>query len=492
MSEVLTMLYDVLYIVNILFAVVIVFSERKNPAVTWAWLMVALIVPYFGFIIYLCLGFDGRKHRVFLQKSKEDDLLYQAYLNMDINSLGFLNRQIDVIKRKNILNIAGAEHFDDMVYLNFVSGHGAYSDNNELTVFHEGESKFDALIRDIENAKVFIHLQYYIVRYDGLSRRLVAALAKKAAEGVEVKFFIDGMGCAGTPKRLFKPLTDAGGRLAVFLPPYFVRLNFRNHRKLAVIDGKIGYIGGLNIGDEYLGKAKRFGYWRDCHIRVDGECAHQMELRFMMDWNFAVKDNAGKIPLDSRYFPATPPKRAPVGMQVVSSGPDTRWPSIQYGYSKMIGEANKSVYIQTPYFVPDDSVLEAIRVAALSGIDVRIIIPAKPDHMFVYWAGLSYLGELLNAGVKCYKYEKGFLHSKLIVVDSLISSVGTANMDVRSFKLNFEVNAFIYDQGAAAEVEAHFLLDLEDCTEIDAEWYNRRSAWTKIKESISRLLSPVL
>ncbi len=489
LGDFIKLLSDLLLVVNVLFAVVIVFSERKNPAVTWAWLMVSYLLPYFGFIIYLTLGYEGRRHRVFAQKAKKDEKHYDGYLQLDVNKTAFFNDQMDVLSRKNILQVAGAEHFDDMVYLNLVSGQGAYSENNAVSVFHEGDAKYATLLKDIENAKSFIHLQYYIVRNDGCGKAVVAALAKKAAQGVTVRFLIDGMGCATTNKSLFKPLTDAGGQLAIFLPPQLVRLNFRNHRKLAIIDGDIGYVGGLNMADEYLGLSKRFGYWRDCHLRVEGEAAGQMNLRFMMDWNFSAKT---PMPMSPEYFPPITKTYGSTGIQTVSSGPDTTWHSIQYGYAKMIGEANKSVYIQSPYFVPDDSVLEAIRVAALSGIDVRIIIPAHPDHPFVYWAALSYLGELLKAGVKCYQYEKGFVHSKILMVDGLVASVGTANMDVRSFKLNFEVNAFIYSSETTQVLEAQFLKDLEDCSVIDMAWYERRGNMTKIKESVSRLLAPIL
>ncbi len=490
LSEFLQILKDTLFIINIFFAIFIVFSGRKNPAVTWAWLMVSLVIPYFGFIVYLMLGFDGRKHRVFYYKNKKDDKVYKSYLNMDINSIEFLNRQMEIIKSRNILNINGAEHLNDMIYLNFISGHGAYSTNNNINVYHDGKSKFDSLLKDIKNAKHFIHMQYYIVRNDELSKKIIQALAIKARQGVEVCFLIDGMGCVTTSKRLFKPLIESGGKFAIFLPPHFIRLNFRNHRKLAIIDGSIGYIGGLNIGKEYLGESKRFGYWRDAHIKIEGEAVRQLEVRFIMDWNFTSRNH--NICLDTKYFPQITNKKHNIPIQIVSSGPDTKWHSIHHAYTKMISEADKSIYIQTPYFVPDDSILEAIRIAALSGIDVKIIIPANPDHPFVYWAGISYLGELLNVGVKCYQYEKGFVHSKLIIVDGLVSSIGTANMDVRSFKLNFEINAFIYDEKISKKLEKQFIADLSDCSQIDLNFYMKRSNFTKVREAVSRLLSPML
>jgi cardiolipin synthase len=226
------------------------------------------------------------------------------------------------------------------------------------------------------------------------------------------------------------------------------------------------------------------------HLRIVGDAVKQLELRFTMDWNYTRKDEP--IIFSEENYPRIPHMLGGVGMQIVSGGPDTKWPSIHHAYSKMIFEADKSVYITTPYFIPDDSVLRALRIAALSGIDVRIIIPGRPDHPFVYWASLSYLGELLPAGVRCYKYEKGFIHSKMILIDSAVASVGTANMDLRSFNLNFEVNAFIYDEKTAIELENVFFTDIKDCAEITVESYNKRSGLTRVRESLSRLISPLL
>jgi len=238
-----------------------------------------------------------------------------------------------------------------------------------------------------------------------------------------------------------------------------------------------------------LGLVKRFGFWRDTHLKLKGDSVKQLELRFLMDWNFCSPEY---IKLSDGFFPKIKNSGSGVSMQIVSSGPDTAQYNILNGYIKMISEANNTVYIQSPYFVPDSSIFDALRIAALSGIDVRIMIPSKPDHPFVYWASLSYLGELVELGAKCYKYEKGFIHSKVIMIDSLLSSVGTANMDIRSFKLNFECNAFIYDQNVTMKLDEQFLRDIEDSTRIEYEWYMKRGSLTKIRESVSRLLSPLL
>ena len=488
-ADVISMLLRVLFVLNILFAFAIVFLEKRNPSVTWAWLMVLALIPYFGFLLYLLMGQDSRKRYTFMQKAKRDETQLVNALEANVPGLAIMHNQRKSTDPRSFLHVPGAEYLNDLVYLNFTAGGGALTKNNHLTLFHEGVSKFDALLTDIRDAEQFIHMQYYIFHDDELGRRVLQALTEKAAQGLEVCLFVDGMGCWPTPRRFFKPLTKAGGHVAIFMPPHWMHINYRNHRKICVIDGAMGYVGGMNIGKEYISQTKRFGFWRDTHIRIIGDAVKDLELRFAMDWNSYAPY---KLTAKEMYFPLLPRDDTGVTMQIVSSGPDTRWSSIYNGYAKMISEANKSIYIQTPYFAPDENIFEALRIAALSGLDVRIMIPAHPDHFFVYWASLSYLGELMKAGVRCYQYEKGFVHSKVILIDGIVSSTGTANMDVRSFKLNFEVNAFIYDRNITLAFETEFLRDLENCTELTMEWYARRSPLTKIREAISRLLSPLL
>ncbi|HZD43237.1 MAG TPA: cardiolipin synthase, partial [Methanomicrobiales archaeon] len=314
-----------------------------------------------------------------------------------------------------------------------------------------------------------------------------ALLAEKAKEGVEVRLLFDAVGTrAGKgSKKAFHALTDAGGQIGVFFPSYY-RLNYRNHRKIAVIDGKTGFIGGFNIGDEYLGKGP-LGYWRDTAIRITGRAVSLLQLRFFLDWNYTTHENLELKPV---YF-AGPGMPGNVPLQIVAGGPDTRWSPIKEGYIKLINSARESVYIQTPYFVPDDSISDALRLAALSGVDVRVMIPCKPDHPFVYWASLSFVGDLLDAGVRAYTYDNGFIHAKTIVVDGRAGSVGSANWDVRSFRLNFEANAFLYDSTVGSELKRRFEQDLAVCTEITPERYADRSRSVRFKEGISRLFSPL-
>ncbi len=477
---------SMVFTANVFLAGVVVFFERRNPASTWAWLFVLFFIPVVGFLIYLIFGRISSKQKVFTKKTQIDQDLLFEYVEKDEVLVYEVERQ--VFSHDGIDLGAEYANLKDFASLNINSG-SWLTYNNSLTHFIDGGDKFQRLIRDIKKAEKFIHLEYYILRGDELGRQIIIELAKKAAEGVEVRILYDHMGNLLIGQDFFKPLILAGGEAVSFVAPKFLRINCRNHRKIAVIDGVLGYVGGFNIGNEYLGKDKRFGYWRDTHVRFEGEVVDQMQLRFLMDWNFAAEK---KISVNEKYFPKKLKKYGNIPVQIVCSGPDTQWQSVKNGYFKMINEAEKTILIETPYFSPDDGVLTALRVAALSGIDVRIIIPGRPDHPFVYWASMSYLGELLDAGVKCYQYETGFIHSKTLFIDGMVATVGTANMDVRSFGLNFEINSFIYDPDVVKLLEADFYNDLKGCIEITKEWYEKRGRMFKFKEAVSRLISPML
>lgn len=476
----------VLLFINVFLAGLVVFFERRNPASTWAWLLVLFFIPILGFLSYLIFGKNGKREKMFYEKEAYDQKVYYKYLFHDRHSIEKIQRQKSLIENRG--RLVEAEYLTDLAYLHLNSGNWM-TFNNKVAVFNTGKDKFEALVRDIRRAKKFIHLEYYIWRGDKLGARLLDELTKKAKEGVEVRLLYDGMGNSSLPKDFFHQLHQAGGHSAAFLPPFFVRINYRNHRKLCIIDGEIGYIGGFNVGDEYLGIVKRYGPWRDTHLRFEGDAVDQMQIRFIMDWNFTAKE--GAVPLEDKYFPEREQYDG-VETQIVSSGPDTQWKNIRNGYFKMMNEAEDHIYLTTPYFVPDDGIFDSLRVAALSGIDVRIMIPGNPDHILVYWASMSYLGELLEAGVRCYQYEKGFIHAKTLCIDGLVASVGTANMDVRSFALNFEVNAFMFDTELTKALEADFMKDLDNCIEITKEWYDRRKWWFKVKEAVARLVSPML
>ena len=389
---------------------------------------------------------------------------------------------------------ANIAEYKDLIVYNLETGGAIVTNENDVDIFTDGNAKFDALIEDIKNAKEFIHIQYYIIRNDVLFNRIADALVEKVKEGVEVRVLFDGMGCRSVNHHYWKKLNGKGIMTAEFFPAVLrrlhLRINYRNHRKIVVIDNKVAYVGGFNIGKEYIGLEKRFGYWRDTHLRIRGNAVLGLQLRFLLDWNYAARENLFS---QSKLFTGIENgTRDNCSMQIISSGPDNSIKQIHDNYLRLINKARKSIYIQTPYFVPDEAVFEALLIAARSGIDVNIMIPCKPDHPFVYWATYSYIGELVMAGVKCYTYDNGFLHSKGMVVDDKVLCYGTANMDIRSFSLNFEVNAVIYDEKKAKEMVDIFHEDLKVSTLITKDLYARRKLVIRIKEQVCRLMSPLL
>lgn len=465
---------EIFLIIDILLILVIIFDKRKNPTSTVGWILVLILLPGLGFFVYLFLGQDWTKRRLFSRKAEVDQIIMET-----------VTSQKKELKRIGMEHRGGAyERLVSIARMLLESNQAIITNDNTLTIFTDGKEKFNSLFYAIRSARHHIHLQYYIIRDDPLSRDLISALTVKAQEGVEVRLLADSLGMKVKKKELEKFL-QAGGKYAAFFPRLYT-LNYRNHRKIAVIDGTSGFIGGYNIGEEYLGKGP-LGYWRDTAIRIDGTGVNGLQLRFFMDWNYASDE---KISFDPVYFPEKT-GHGTCPLQIVSSGPDARWNQIKDGYVKLIQSAMESVYIQTPYFIPDESISDALRIAAHSGVDVRIMIPCKPDHPFVYWSTLSFIGDLLDSGVRAYTYDNGFIHAKTIVVDGIAASVGSANFDVRSFRLNFEANAFFYDPEYGGQMMKAFLDDLPKCTEITLEGYKNRSRWIKVKESVSRLFSPL-
>ncbi len=470
------------FYINILLGITIVFFQRRNPTSVWAWLLLLYFIPILGFILYLVIGHDYRKTKMFRTKEVEDEL--NAAIKM----------QGDIIRKQEMELDEEHKEYSDLVLYNLESSSAIYSENNSVEIFIDGNEKFNDLISEMKKAKKFIHIQYYIISKGELLDRIIDVLEKKVKEGVEVRILYDGMGGRYIGKKNIKRMKAAGIKLGVFFPALLgklnLRMNYRNHRKIVVIDGKIGYVGGFNIGEEYLGRQKKFGYWRDTHLKIEGDAVLDLQIRFVLDWNYAVQENLFK---DEGYFNIDY-NRIPgnAGIQIVSSGPDSKRQEIRDNYLRLINKAQKSIYIQTPYFIPDESVLQALSIAALSGIDVKIMIPCKPDHPFVYWITYSYAGDLLESGARVYCYDNGFLHAKGMVVDGIVSSYGTANMDMRSFALNFEVNAVLYNRTLSEQLEKIFLKDLEKCSELTKYNYDRRNLTIRIKEQISRLLAPLM
>lgn len=467
---------------NIIFAILLIFFERRNPTSTLLWIMVLTFLPGLGFILYLFIGQDLSKKKMFATKELDDHYFKDIVLKQENQMENQEYRYKDPNYRV----------YEGLIKMHLMSAGSFFTQDNKIDIYFEGQDKFTALIESINNAKSYVYLQYYILKSDGLGQRVIDALCNKAEEGLEVKVLTDGMGGRNLKKRDIKRLEKSGAQVGIFFPPFLpylsLRINYRNHRKICIIDGYESYVGGFNIGDEYLGLSKKFGHWKDAHLKIVGSAISSLQWRFFLDWRFATGEEINRC----QSYIHTKDDLGNSGVQIVSSGPDSKWPSVKDGYLKMISTAREKLYIETPYFIPDDSILEALRLAGLSDLDVRVMIPCKPDHPFVYWASLSYIGDLLKAGVRFFSYEKGFLHSKVLLMDDFVSSVGTANLDIRSFKLNFEVNAFVYDEEINLKLTEKFINDLDYCKEITLEEYEKQSRIVKIKESFSRLLSPIL
>lgn len=505
-STVLTVwgwLLDHLLYINLAFSVIIIFFQRRDPRSVWTWLLALYFIPVFGIVFYLLFGQDMKKSRMFRVKEVSDRL------NLPVKS------QEDIIRSDDMpeeMMDSMSRDFKSLIIYNLETSGSVLTVDNQVQIYTDGQAKFEALRNALCQAHRFIHIQYYIIKNDELFDSIVPILLEKVREGVEVRILCDGMGGRFMPKKRWDQMRRAGIKVGVFFPPFLgwlnLRVNYRNHRKIVVVDGTTGFVGGFNIGREYISRDPRFGYWRDTHLEIKGEAAISLQIRFALDWNYVTGENLFK---EIRYFgeeaeyarrrlngqihavwPDPDHVSEMVCMQIITSGPDTREPHIRNNYLELFHKAKHHIYIQTPYFIPDDAIFSSLKIAALSGVDVRLMIPCKPDHPFVYWATCSYAGELLDYGARIYVYENGFLHSKGIMVDGRVSCYGTANMDIRSFELNFEVNATIYDEEVTGQLEEAFMNDLPHCREITKEEYKDRNMWMRIKEQSSRLLSPLL
>lgn len=469
-------------VLNFILSIVIIFFQRKEPKSAWAWLLVLNALPGIGFLLYLLAGMDMHKRKMFKIKGIEEQL-NEAVRHQEYS---VRNRELEEEEPQ-------LQGYSDLVFFNLKASNAVLTEDNEVTVFTDGNDKFDALIEDIRNAKHYVFLQYYIIKNDVLFNRIRDVLLEKAAQGVEVRILYDAMGCRSAGRKFWRELEEQGIHVAVFFPAVFgrlqLRINYRNHRKIAIIDGRIGYVGGFNIGKEYIGLDPKFGHWRDTHMRIRGSAIIALLVRYIQDWDYAAKENLFVHP---EYFVYPDEKCGNTKMQIISSGPDSATQDIRDNYLRLIHKAKRRIYIQTPYFIPDESIQTALLIAIYSGVEVNVMIPCKPDHPFVYWATMSYVGELIMAGANCYTYDNGFLHAKGISIDGEACCYGTANMDIRSFALNFEVNAMIYDEKVAQEMEHIFREDLKLCTQITRDMYKGRSLWLRFKEQVCRLLSPVL
>ncbi|MCZ8515679.1 cardiolipin synthase [Paenibacillus filicis] len=459
----------------------ILVGEFRHPSKAMAWLSIMFIFPVIGFLMYYFLAKEYSQRKKVRRRG-------QRHV-MDIRYAGIKYAASDVDFEEDRLD--SWRHEPRLFALLYNIPSSKITSHNEVEVLTNAQTAFPSMLEAMEQAQDHIHFEFYTVRSDGIGRQFKEVLVRKAQEGVKVRCIFDGIGSYQLSNEYINDLKQAGCEVYFFLPGLIAffdkRINYRNHRKIIVIDGTVGFLGGINVGDEYLGSDKKLGFWRDTHLKLVGDAVYSMQQNFITDW-FFVK---GERLAEPNHFPEHDcTGRKPV--QIISSGPDEHWDAVLEMYFAAITAAKKRIYITTPYFIPDPSIIMGLKTAAVSGVDVRIIFPAKADSRVVGYASQSYLEELLQVGVRFYAYKKGFIHAKVLIIDDLLASVGTANMDMRSFYSNFELNAVVFDKETLHRLESDFIQDLKESREVELEVFDKRSRWTKGKEVVARLLSPLL
>lgn len=466
----------IVYVCVVLATMVTVLMDNRQPAKTMAWVLVLIFVPVVGFVLYFFFGRNTRRER-YISEQSMDQLTKRSMLE-------FAEQQDLVLP----------EEHEALIKL-FASQNWALPfKNNEARIYTDGYGFFSSLLRDIGAATHHIHLETYIICDDPLGRLVADALADKARAGVEVRFIYDDVGCWNVPGSFFERMRSAGVDVHAFMPvkfPAFTgKVNYRNHRKLCVIDGKTGYIGGMNIAMRYI-RGTKGSAWRDTHLRISGGAVYGIQRAFLVDWYFVDRT----LISNRCYYPAQPGGGVTNGciMQVVTSSPVSQWPEMMQGYVRILLQAKRYVYMETPYFLPTEPVMFAMRTAALAGVDVRLMVPLHCDAKLVEWASRSYVREAVDSGVEVYLYSSGFNHSKLLVSDDSLSTCGSTNIDFRSFDNNFESNVFIYDRGMALRIKEVFMKDMENCVRYEDYMRSRRLSFTlRLWESLVRLFSPLM
>lgn len=458
----------------------ILIGEYKRPAKTVAWLVVLFIFPIIGFIMYYFLAKEYTQRKTVRRKGRRrsSETRHQWMGMGSHNKERVEEPYYELFKDSRLCGL-----------LHNIPG-SAISPNNRVEVLRNADITYEAMLKAIEKAEKHIHFEFYTIRHDVIGKRFQEALIRKAMQGVKVRVIYDGIGSYTLSTAYINRFKQAGIEIYPFLRPLIAffdkRMNYRNHRKIIVIDGLVGFVGGINIGDEYLGGDPKLGFWRDTHLMLHGDSVYYLQTTFMTDWLFV----SGERLADNSLFPEHHESKTSL-VQVISSGPDAYWDSIQEMFFAGIVAAKKRVYMTTPYFIPDASITMALKTAVLSGVDVRIILPYKADSRIVQYASRSYLLELMQAGVQFYLYRKGFMHAKVMIIDHMMATVGTANVDMRSFFSNFELNAVMFNQEVIDRLEADFWMDLKESDELKLSEFEQRSRLEKGKEMIARLLSPL-
>lgn len=463
---------NIILLLAVLSIVTMVIAENRHPVRTLAWIVVLVCLPGVGLVLYFFFGRDNRGKRLI----SDDDLSRLKKMTEEQNSASICRKL--------------PPDDEDMMKLLWRTNRAYPMTGNDIRIYTDFDSMFTDLLTDLESARSHIHFEFFKIEDDPIGRKIEDVLVRKAGEGLEVRLQYDD--AANLSRKRFFRRMEAGGVqvqpfIKVEIPFLSSNTNYRNHRKVVVIDGKVGYLGGMNIAERYS-TGIRGGKWRDTHMRVCGPAVSELQSSFLTDWQFSSK----QLLVSRAYYPEIPPCGG-VTMQIATSGPMDEWRVIMQGIVRMISSSSEYIYIQSPYLIPTDSVLMALRNAALAGVDVRVMIPYRGDKgITVPLASRSYVREVLDAGVKVYFWKSGYMHSKAIVSDDRVSTVGSTNMDVRSYEQDFEINAFIYDRTAALELKAAFLEDQKLCWQADPQTWPHRPLRVRFAESLARLLSPLL
>ena len=474
------------YFIILLLVILRVLYDTRSGVKALAYILLIVLVPIIGILFYFSFGINYRKRKLYSKKIVEDEALHQKILT-------HLEDYSEKVLQSGLLSPV----YNNLVRFIYNSSDSPLTGNNSVKLLLNGEEKFPELLKAIAEAKSHIHLEYYIFENDNIGNSIADLLIQKAQQGVEVRFLYDDFGSHGLNKKFIKRLTEGGVEAAPFykikLYALASRLNYRNHRKIIIIDGKKSFVGGINISDRYRNDIpeKNALYWRDTHLMIDGLATFYLQYLFLCDWNFCSKQ---KLQFGPDYFPIYPNEQE-VGnelVQIVPSGPDSTVPVIFYSFLEAIGAATKRILITSPYFIPGESLMDALFIAATSGIEVKILVPGISDSKLVNTAARAYYTELLKHGIRIFQYEKGFVHAKTMVIDDNLAIVGSANMDYRSFDLNFEVNAMLYSKDIVAQLAKSFNDDLQHSPEINTtDWLNRPK-YIHLWEKLVRLLSPFM
>lgn len=474
---------DIAYALFLVIVCLRIIYDTRSAVKTLAWLLFVIFVPVIGIVFYFTFGINYRRRRIYSKKLIEDESL-RTQLGQQI-----ISRAKEYIAD----NRAAFDGSVGLVRLLVRDSWSPLSIGNKVDVLTNGEEKFPVLLDVLKRARHHIHIQYYIFEEDGIGTEVKNVLIEKARQGVKVRFIYDAFGSGSLRRKFVRELKDAGvevypfNRVRVLLLAN--RLNYRNHRKIVIVDGKIGLTGGINVSDRYINGPGSPLYWRDTHLLIHGPGVHYLQYLFLCDWNFA---SGQKLVAEPDHFQGIVRHSHNVPVQIAASGPDSPTSTIMLSLLKAMHIAQKKILITTPYFIPGESVMDTLKVASLSGVTVRLLVPHRSDSTLVNAAARSYYTELLKAGVQIFQYTKGFIHAKTIVIDDRIAIVGSANMDYRSFEMNFEVNAILYDEAISNQLTKRFEDDLRDARQIDPAIWERRSLWKQLLERIARLLSPLL